>query len=85
MSYSEEFAARFESLIQSAKSGNDITISNRNFKRKNNTENAFSKALHEHLKSTPQSKNSMCDCGSGLKYKRCCFNKKLFFGKEAGA
>lgn len=23
----------------------------------------------------PQSKNSLCKCGSGLKYKRCCMNK----------
>ena len=25
-----------------------------------------------------QSKNSLCDCGSGKKYKRCCFNGAAF-------
>lgn len=30
----------------------------------------------KHLKGTTTAKNAPCHCGSGLKYKRCCYNKE---------
>lgn len=34
------------------------------------------KKYHTPIRSTKIERNSLCPCGSGLKYKKCCINKK---------